>query len=93
MAGSGGAARPSVVHTEKDVHVRTQECGLLRGGTVSTGVLRGDGARLSDLESGRRPTAGAVTAEERRSTQLGGVGGHREHLGLYSGTGGSHRRA
>lgn len=74
VAGSEGAARSSVVHTDKDVKMRTQERGLLRGGTVSTGTLRGDGARLSVLESGRRLTAGAETAEERRRMELGGVG-------------------
>lgn len=33
VARSGGAARSRVVRTEKDVKMRTQECGLLRRGS------------------------------------------------------------
>ena len=36
VARSGGAARSSVAALRQDAKMRTQECGLLRGGTVST---------------------------------------------------------
>ena len=61
-------------------------------GTVSTGTLRGDGARLCP---GIRKEANSWS-RDRRGEETHGAGrggGHREQLGLYSGTGGSHCRA
>ena len=100
VARSWGAARSSVVRTETDVKMRTQECGLLRGGTVSTETLRGrrgaprcPGIR-KEANSWNRNNKGE---EKRRAGRAWGqtsrAEGRREHLGLYSGTDGSHRRA
>ena len=71
-----GVLQGQVWHAlRQDVKMRTQECGLLRGGTVSTETLGGEGVPLGVPESGRRRTAGTETTKERRSAELGGRGG------------------